>query len=131
MSMRVRLAGRDPSVLTFGTDSWSSISDPRRFALIPGATGVRTIGGSGGPFCPQPAATTINAEHAKHAEIDSTRRREAAMAGRADRNVNHWAVRAGSHADLLDLPSWPAPQAGRVESLRDLCDLCVVRPPRD
>src|SRR5436190_15002163 len=104
MSMRVRLAGRDPSVLTFGTDSWSSISDPRRFALIPGATGVRTIGGSGGPFCPQPAATTINAEHAKHAEIDSTRRREAAMAG---------------------------PQAGRVESLRDLCDLCVVRRPRD
>src|SRR3954469_14008289 len=52
MSIRVRLAGRDPSTFALGTDSARSIVDPRRFASMTGATGVRTIGGSGGTFHP-------------------------------------------------------------------------------
>jgi len=49
----------------------------------------------------------------------STRRREAAMVRREDRNVNQSDGSAGLHSDPLALPSRPAPQAGRVDiSLR-------------
>ena len=66
MSIRVRLAGRDPSTFALGTDSARSIVDPRRFASMTGAAGVRTIGGSGGPFCPHAIVQkTINAEIAE------------------------------------------------------------------
>src|SRR5262252_2891262 len=78
MSMRVRFAGRDPSMLAFGTDSSSSIVEPRRSARITGGAGVRTIGGSGGPFCPHEIVeTTINAEIAeKTTAVESARHRD-------------------------------------------------------
>src|SRR6266850_6063190 len=68
--MRAMFAGRDPSILADGTVSESWTSEPRRSALMIGASGVRMIGGSGGPFCPQAenAETTINTEIAKNTE---------------------------------------------------------------
>jgi hypothetical protein len=66
MSMRTMLAGREPSTFALGAVNPISIVDPRRSAVTTGGAGVRTSGGSGGPFCPH--ATTMNAEIAEIAE---------------------------------------------------------------
>src|SRR4051812_31571588 len=76
MSMRVMFAGRDPSALAAGAVSVSWISDPRRSAVIAGATGMRMIGGSGGALCPPggpkkpgiatPAEKTLLCVHSVH-----------------------------------------------------------------